>query len=281
MRGQDHVLARAAAIFVRGELGLTRRDGPKGSFLAVGPTGTGKTELVLLAAQYLFGEGAVCRFDLSEYQREDAVERLLGSSGADGGAFGRAAARSSPRVWLFDEMEKAQPKVFDLFLQILEPGHTTLANGGTVSFVDDYVCFTSNLGSAEAMRMARSSPASIEQAILRRVGEALRPEIVARIPEKLVFGRLSQEIQREIAELHLAAELTRLKEAHCDLEVSREAVEFLIREGFHPHLGARPLRQAIDRNIQDAVVRSLLSCGIASGRVEVGPGQNRLELRVR
>lgn len=281
LRGQDHVLARAAAVFVRGELGLTRRDGPKGTFLAVGPTGTGKTELVLLSARYLFGEGSVCRFDLSEYQRDDAVERLLGGSGNEGGAIGRAAQQRSPRIWLFDEMEKAHSKVFDLFLQILEPGRTTLSNGEVISFVDDYVCFTSNLGSAEAMRMARSSPASVEQAILRRVGEALRPEILARVSEKLVFARLSPEIQREIAELHLASELARLKEGHFDLEVSREVVEYLVREGFHPNLGARPLRQTIDRNIQDAVVRSLLACGVASGRIEVAASLNRLELRVR
>lgn len=279
LRGQDLVVGRAAAVFVRGELGLARRDGPKGALLAVGPTGTGKTELVLLAAQYLFGEGAICRFDLSEYQREDAVERLLGAGDSDGGALGRSAMRASPRIWLFDELEKAHAKVFDLFLQILEPGRTTLSTGAVVSFADDYVCFTSNLGSSEAMRMARSSPASIEQAILRRVGESLRPEILARIPEKLVFGRLSPAIQREIAELHLAAELTRLKAAHFDLEVSREVLEFLIREGFHPHLGARPLRQTIDRHVQDAVVRSLLSCGVAAGRIEVGESRDRLELR--
>ena len=142
LRGQDHVVARAAAVFTRGELGLARPDRPRGVFLAVGPTGTGKTELVLLAARYLFGEDRVRRFDLSEYQRTDAVERMLGADASDSGAIGRAASGAVPRVWLFDELEKAHPKVWDLFIQMLEPGRITLANGEVVSLRDDYLAFT-------------------------------------------------------------------------------------------------------------------------------------------
>lgn len=281
LRGQDHVVGRAAAVFSRGELGLARRDRPRGTFLAVGPTGTGKTELVLLASRHLFDSDRVLRFDLSEYQREDAVERLLGANAGDRGAIGRAATLPSPRVWLFDELEKAHPKVFDLFIQVLEPGRITLASGEVISFVDDYVAFTSNIGAAEAMRMARSNPASVEQAVLHRVGESLRPEILARIPEKLVFSRLTPDVQREIAELHLAAEISRLGAAGFDLQVSREALEFLIREGFHPQLGARPLRQTIERHLQDAVVRALLACGAGSGRIEVEIAHQRLKLEAQ
>lgn len=280
LRGQDQVLAKAAAVFTRGELGLARVDRPRGVLLAVGPTGTGKTELMLLTARYLFGDEQVRRFDLSEYQRGDAVERLLGADGHDGGALGRAGQGSSPRLWLFDELEKAHPKVFDLFIQMLEPGCVTLATGEVISFRDDYVVFTSNLGSAEAMRMARSSQASIEKAVLRRVAETLRPEILARIPDQLVFARLTPEVQREIAKLHLAAEVSRLKGVGFDLKVSTEALEFLMREGFHPHWGARPLRQTIERHLQDAVARGLFSCGIGSGHIEVGEGGDRLNLSV-
>ena len=280
LRGQDHVLGRAAAVFTRGELGLARRDRPRGVFLAVGPTGTGKTELVLLAARHLFGDGCVRRFDLSEYQREDAVERLLGANASDGGAIGRAAPTTSTRIWLFDEVEKSHPKVFDLFIQMLEPGRLTLATGEVVSFLEDYVAFTSNLGAAEAMRMSRSSQTSVEQAVLRRVAEALRPEILARIPDKLVFSRLTPDVQREIAELHLTSEVGRLRAGGFDLEVSREALEFLIREGFHPHLGARPLRQTIERQLQDAVARSLLAHGIGNGRIDLDTIPGRLKLFV-
>ena len=278
LRGQDHVIARAAAVFTRGELGLARPDRPRGVFLAVGPTGTGKTVLVLLAARYLFGEDRARRFDLSEYQRTDAVERLLGADASDSGGIGRAATGVSPRVWLFDELEKAHPKVLDLFIQLLEPGHITLATGEVVSLKDDYVAFTSNIGASEAMRMARSSMASIEQAVLRRVAEALRPEILARVPDQLVFARLTPDVQREIAGLHLANEVARLKSVGFDLEVSREALEFLIREGFHPQLGARPLRQTIERQLQDTVVRGLFASGVGAGRVIFDPTINSLAL---
>lgn len=278
LRGQDHVIPRAAAVFTRGELGLSRPDRPRGVFLAVGPTGTGKTEIVLLAARYLFGADRVRRFDLSEYQRADAVERLLGADVSDSGAVGRATAAKSPRVWLFDELEKAHPKVLDLFIQMLEPGHVTLANGEVISFKGDYIAFTSNIGASEAMRMARSSLASVEQAVLRRVAEALRPEILARVPDKLVFARLTPNVQREIAALHLANEVARLKSVGFDLQVSREALEFLIREGFHPQLGARPLRQTIERNIQDLVANSLFTGGLGGGRVIFDTGANTLRL---
>ena len=276
--GQDQVIARAAAVFTRGELGLGRTDRPRGALLAVGPTGTGKTELMLLAAQYLLGDGQVCRFDLSEYQRADAIERLLGTGEQDGGAMGRAMRIASPRLWLFDELEKAHPKVFDLFIQILEPGRLTLATGEVISFQDDYVAFTSNVGSAESMRMIRSNRTSVEQAVLRRVGETLRPEIVARIPDQLVFDRLTPSVQREIAQLHLANEVARLRTVGHDLEVSREALEFLIREGFHPHLGARPLRHTIERHLQDAVVRGLFEKGTGSGRIQWRADQNQIVL---
>ena len=246
--------------------------------MAVGPTGTGKTELVLLAARYLFGEGRVRRFDLSEYQRADAVERLLGADASDAGAIGRAVGGATPRVWLFDELEKAHPKVCDLFIQMLDPGHVTLATGEAISLRDDYVAFTSNLGAAEAMRMSRSSLASVEQAVLRRVAEALRPEILARIPDKLVFARLTPDVQREIAELHLANEVARLKSVGFDLAVSREALEFLMREGFHPQLGARPLRQTIERHLQDSVVRGLFSAGSGAGQVVFDAKTSSLEL---
>jgi len=128
------------------------------------------------------------------------------------------------------------------------------------------------------MRMARSSLASVEKAVLRRVAESLRPELLARIPDKLVFARLAPDVQREIAGLHLANEVARLKSAGFDLDVSCEALEFLIREGFHPQMGARPLRQTIERHLQDVVVRGLFACGSGAGRVVFDAKANSLRL---
>jgi len=131
-----------------------------------------------------------------------------------------------------------------------------------------YVIFTSNLGSSEAMRMERSSFATIEAAVLRRVTQFLRPEFGPRIDEKLVFARLAAEIQCEICELLVAGETARLRGLGHDLVVSRAALEFLVREGFDAQLGARPMRRSVERHLQEAVVRSLFAHGLASGRVE-------------
>jgi ATP-dependent Clp protease ATP-binding subunit ClpB len=269
LRGQDRVLARLAPAFLRGELNLTAPGRPRGSFLLVGPTGCGKTELTLLCGDYLFGANRVCRFDLSEFARDDAVARFLGENSADPGAFGRALAGRDRGILLFDEIEKAHGRLWDLFLQLLEPGHLTLATGAQVSVRNFYLVFNSNLGGAEAVRMTRSTAAGIEHAVLRRLEQQLRPEFVGRIAEKLVFAPLAPATRREICTLCVAAETARLRGLGHDLQVSNEALEFLLREGFHPHLGARPLRAAVERHLQHAVVESLLARGSASGPVVV------------
>ncbi len=277
LRGQDHVLPLAAAAFHRGELGLASSGRPRGSFLLVGPTGTGKTELVLLCGDHLFGSGHVLRFDLSEYAREDALMRFIGKDSGDPGAFGRTLHGRTHGILLFDEVEKAHDRLWDLFLQLLDPGHLTLATGETVSVAGFYLAFTSNLGGAEAMRMEHSRQTSIEQTVLRVLGQTLRPEFVGRIEEKWVFARLTSEVQREICALRVAEETQRLRQLGHDLVVSREALEFLVREGFHPQLGARPLRQTVERHLRDAVVRSIFAHGACRG--EVAMEGNRFVVR--
>lgn len=278
LRGQEHILSRAAAAFHRGELGLASPCRPRGSFLLVGPTGTGKTELVLLAGDYLFGAGRVCRFDLSEYGRDDALARFLGAGSDDPGAFGRALRGRTGGILLFDEIEKAHARLWDLFLQLLDPGHVTLATGETVSVEGFYLAFSSNLGGTEAMRMEHSSFASVEQTVLRVLGQTLRPEFVGRIEEKWVFARLTPDAQREVCALRVAEETARLRALGHDLQVSREALEFLVREGFHPQLGARPLRHTVERHLRDAVVRALFARGGASGKIVLDSVRNRLEV---
>lgn len=278
LRGQDPIIARASAAFQRGELGLASPGRPKGSFLLVGPTGTGKTELMLICSAYLFGPENCSRFDLSEFGREDAVVRFLGADASDAGALGRALSGRSGGVLLFDELEKAHPSLWDIFLQMLDPGHVTLATGERLSLAPYYLAFTSNLGGAEAMRMEQSGPASVERTVLRRLAQSLRPELVERIEEKWVFARLSPEVQREICALRIADETARLKGLGYDLDVSREALEFLVREGFDPHVGARRLRQTVERHLRDAVVRELLQRGVARGVIIPDAERRQLHL---
>jgi ATP-dependent Clp protease ATP-binding subunit ClpA len=278
IRGQDHLLPRAAAAFCRGALGLASPDRPRGSLLLVGPTGTGKSEVFTCATDYVFGPGHLVTFDMSEYQDKSAVNKLLGEHRSDSGLLGRALQNLPSGGLLFDEIEKAHPLVMDLFLQILWRGCITVATGQCYSLGQYVVGFASNIGAADAMRMEHSRFASIEQATLRRVEQTLRPELVGRLDEKLVFARLSPSVQEEICALEVQREAERLRALGYDLVVSREAMEFLVREGFHPHLGARPLRKTVERQLQDAVVRSLFTHGLASGCVEVDMSQRRLQL---
>lgn len=267
IRGQDHLIPRVAAGFARGALQLPSPDRPRGSFLFVGPTGTGKTETFACATDYVFGAGHLVSFDMSEYHDRSAVNKLLGEDREDIGLLGRALTSIKSGGILFDEVEKAHPLILDLFLQILWHGRITVATGEVFHFGGYFVGFTSNIGAADAMRMEHSRLASVEQATLRRVEQELRPELVGRIDEKLVFARLGLDVQREICALEVARETARLRAVGFDLEVSREAMEFLSREGFHPHLGARPLRKTVERHLQDAIVHDLYATGCGCGRI--------------
>ena len=253
IKGQDHVLPRICSVLRRGELNLAHPSRPKGSFLFVGPTGVGKTEITIVFTDYLCGPDHLHRFDMSEFQNQSSVGLLLGSSTTDTGMLGRALDKNNRGTLLFDEMEKAHPLVLDLFLQILDAGRITLANGETRSLNNYYVVFTSNIGAAEAMRMENSAFATIERTVLRRVDQVLRPELVARINEKMVFNRLPYAIQREICELMISREVQRLNQLGHKLLMEEPTVESLVREGFHRTLGARPMRNTVERYIQEIV----------------------------
>jgi len=258
IKGQDHVLPRICSVLQRGELSLAHPNRPKGSLLFVGPTGVGKTEITIAFTEYLCGSDHLHRFDMSEFQNQSSVGLLLGNSSTDTGMLGRALDKNSRGTLLFDEMEKAHPLVLDLFLQILDAGRITLANGETRNLNNYYIVFTSNIGAGEAMRMESSAFATIERTVLRRVDQVLRPELVARISEKLVFNRLPYAIQREICELMIGREVERLNGLGHNLNVEADTVETLVREGFHRTLGARPMRNTVDRYLQQQVSQKLL-----------------------
>ncbi|WP_334319509.1 AAA family ATPase [Termitidicoccus mucosus] len=264
IKGQEHVIGCVVSVLQRGELGLAHHGRPKGSFLLVGPTGTGKTELTNAFTGYLFGGAKPLRFDMSEYQNQSSVEKLIGEKVGDIGLLGRVLAKAEAvhggngGALLFDEIEKAHPLVLDLFLQILDDASITLASGERKNLSGYYIVCTSNIGAAEAMRMQSAPFASIERTVLARVNQTLRPELVGRMTEKVVFARLPYAVQREICEAMIAGELARLRKLGHEITITPDDVETILRTGFHKTLGARPMRGAVERFLQDRVAGGLL-----------------------
>jgi ATP-dependent Clp protease ATP-binding subunit ClpA len=259
IRGQEHVLPRVASVLHRGELGLAPLSRPRGSFLFLGPTGVGKTELTIAFTRYLAGDDKLFRFDMSEYQTQESLGLLLGGKLGEVGLLGLAVAKSATGTLLFDEIEKAHPRVLDVFLQILDAARVTMANGEALDLSGFYIVFTSNLGSAEILSLQHSSFTTMERHVLAKAQRSLRPEFYARITEKIVFNRLSYDVQIDIARLHIERELASLREKGFDLVAGEQVLSFLIQRGFHPRLGARPLRDAIEKYLRGAVADAILA----------------------
>src|SRR6266702_6963548 len=266
IRGQDHVIPRVVSVVQRGELGLTKLARPRGSFLLLGPTGVGKTETVLVVTTAVFGREQLFRLDMSEFQTQEALGLLLGARLGEVGYLGAVRERAVEGSLLFDEAEKAHPRVLDILLQLLDAARITIDTGQTLDFSGFYVWLTSNIGSAELMSLQHSTDATLERHVLTRAQQALRPEIFARITEKLVFHRLSYEHQLEVAEKFLGREIAFLRTRGHNLTVDASVLPFLLRKGFHPKLGARPMRDAVEKLVGDAVSECLLvgrpSCGV-------------------
>jgi ATP-dependent Clp protease ATP-binding subunit ClpA len=269
IRGQAHVIPRVVSVLQRGELGLTKSIRPRGSFMFLGPTGVGKTEITLTFTDFLFGPDKLFRFDMSEYQTQESLGILLGARLGERGTLGMAYDKSPCGTLLFDEVEKAHPRVLDVFLQILDAARVTMASGDTLDFSKYYVVLTSNIGAAEILHVQHSAQATMERHVLTRAQQSLRPEMFARITEKLVFNRLTYDDQLEIANLLLANELKFLAAKGYTLKPHESVLPFLVRRGFHPKLGARPMRDAIEKFVGDAVSTDLLTAGTACGELMV------------
>src|SRR5690242_6636175 len=207
IRGQAHVIPRVVSVLKRGELGLTKPTRPRGSFMFLGPTGVGKTEITLTFTEFLFGSDKLSRFDMSEYQTQESLGVLLSGRLGERGTLGMAYDKLPCGTLLFDEIEKAHPRILDVFLQILDAARVTMASGDTLDFSKHYIVLTSNIGAAEILHVQHSTQATMERHVLTRAQQSLRPEIFARITEKLVFNRLTYDDQLEIARLLLASEL--------------------------------------------------------------------------
>jgi ATP-dependent Clp protease ATP-binding subunit ClpA len=278
IRGQSDVVPRIVSVLQRGELGLSHQERPRGSFMFLGPTGVGKTEITLQFSDYLFGEGHLARFDMSEFQAEDSVRLLIGAHNNDGGRLGAVLQKMERGTLLFDEMEKAEKKILDIFLQMTDAARITLATGQTYRLSNFYLVFTSNIGSADIMRMEKAPYTSLERHVLAKASQQLRPEFFARITEKLVFRKLSYQVQIEVAEIMLQKELRQLAAKGYPLDPDEKVMNFLVMKGYHPYLGARPMRTAIEKYVQDAVVESILQGGSGSGRIMVDLTRDRLRV---
>ena len=258
IRGQNHVIPRVVSALHRGELGLTTPNRPLGSFLFLGPTGVGKTELSLAFTDYLLGKDKLFRFDMSEYQTQESLGVLLGGRIGETGLLGMVVAKSVTGTLLFDEIEKAHPRVLDVFLQILDAARVTMASGETLDLGRFYIVFTSNIAAAEIINLQHSSFATMERHVLAKAQRSLRPELYARITEKLVFNRLNYDVQMEIARLHIARELSFLRDKGFELALGHSVISFLMQRGFHPRLGARPLRDTVEKHLRGAVANAML-----------------------
>ncbi len=279
IRGQDHVLPRVISLLKRGQLGLTKPNRPHGSFLFLGPTGVGKTETTIAFTDFLFGEGKLFRFDMSEYQTQESLGVLLGGKLGERGTLAMASDRSHCGTLLFDEIEKAHARILDIFLQILDAARVTMASGETLDLSGFYVVFTTNIGGADLLNLQHSTFATMERHVLARAQQAMRPELFARITEKLVFNRLSYDYQLEIAELLLNNELKFLGEKGHKIQTGKDVLPFVVQRGFHPKLGARPMRDAVEKFVGDAVAVDLLSGGSGNGRLAVADAGNLLAVK--
>ncbi len=274
--GQDEAVTAVAEAVLRARSGLKDPNRPIGSFIFLGPTGVGKTELARALAEYLFDdERATVRIDMSEYQEKHTVARLIGAPPGyigfeEGGQLTEAVRRRPYCVILFDEIEKAHPDVFNVLLQILDDGRLTDGQGRTVDFKNTIVIMTSNVGSHRILEFRGSFDSDnyrrMKEAVLQELRNHFRPEFLNRVDEIIVFHALSEEHLKEIVDIQLKRLRDRLAERHVELELTDAARTHLVRVGYDPAYGARPLKRAIQKEVETALGRLLLQGKVRDGQ---------------
>jgi len=287
--GQEEAVEAVAEAIRRARAGLADPNRPIGSFLFLGPTGVGKTELARTLAEALFGEeAAMVRIDMSEFQERHTVSRLVGAPPGyvgyeEAGQLTESVRRRPYSVLLLDEIEKAHPDVFNLLLQILDDGRLTDSQGRTVDFKQTVIIMTSNMGADRIQAHARRNESfeELKEDMMRIVRSHLRPEFVNRIDEIIVFRALTREQIAEIAGLLLDRTRRRLHAQDIEVEYTEGAVEFIAEEGFDPEFGARPLRRAIQRRVDNELASMVLGGSLSPGdKVVVGAEEGRLTFDV-
>ena len=279
--GQDEAVGAVSDAIRRSRAGLSDPNRPIGSFLFMGPTGVGKTELCKALAEFMFDtEEAMVRIDMSEFMEKHSVARLIGAPPGyvgyeEGGYLTEAVRRRPYAVILMDEIEKAHPDVFNILLQVLDDGRLTDGHGRTVDFRNTVVVMTSNLGSSRIQELATAGYDAMKAAVMDVVGQHFRPEFINRVDEMVVFHPLDQEQIKLIAGIQLGHLGKRLEANDFGMEVSDEALELLAKAGFDPVYGARPLKRAIQNEIENPLAQKILSGDLTSGktiRIDVKDG---------
>jgi ATP-dependent Clp protease ATP-binding subunit ClpB len=269
--GQEDALERVANAVRRSRAGLSDTKRPIGSFIFLGPTGVGKTELARALAEFLFDdEKLMIRIDMSEYMEKHSVSRLIGAPPGyvgyeEGGQLTEQVRRHPYSVVLFDEIEKANPDVFNVLLQILEDGRLTDGKGRTVDFRNTVLVMTSNVGSTAIFELSKTDPERARKEALDALRAAFRPEFINRIDEIVIFNPLGKEQLDHIVDLLLRGVEKLLAERKIKLELTPAAKELLVREGYDPAYGARPLRRTIQRMIQDPLAMQILEGKVLPG----------------
>jgi len=269
--GQDEAVKSVADAIRRSRAGLSDPSRPIGSFLFLGPTGVGKTELCKSLAQFMFDtEEAMVRIDMSEFMEKHSVARLIGAPPGyvgyeEGGYLTEAVRRRPYSVILLDEVEKAHSDVFNILLQVLDDGRLTDGHGRTVDFRNTVIVMTSNLGSARIQDLASEGYDAMKSAVMEVVGQHFRPEFINRVDDLVVFHPLDQAQIRLIAGIQLGMLRKRLENVGLELEVSDEALGLLATAGFDPVYGARPLKRAIQQKIENPLAQKILASEFASG----------------
>jgi ATP-dependent Clp protease ATP-binding subunit ClpB len=281
--GQDEAVRAVADAIRRSRAGLTAHERPIGSFLFLGPTGVGKTELCKALAGFLFDtEQAMVRIDMSEYMEQHSVARLIGAPPGyvgyeEGGQLTERVRRRPYSVILLDEIEKAHRDVFNVLLQVLDDGRLTDGHGRTVDFRNTIVVMTSNLGSDRIQEMAGQPYDAIKAAVMDVLRHQFRPEFINRIDETVVFHALGREQLRRIVDIQIAGLRARLAERDMQIHFADAALDWLANVGFDPVYGARPLKRAIQQHVENALARDILAGRLADGdSIEVSVGEDGL-----
>jgi ATP-dependent Clp protease ATP-binding subunit ClpB len=270
--GQDEAVTAISNAIRRARAGLQDPNRPMGSFLFLGPTGVGKTELTRALAEFLFDdESAMVRIDMSEYMEKHSVARLIGAPPGyvgyeEGGSLTEAVRRRPYQVILFDEVEKAHPDVFNVLLQVLDDGRLTDGQGRTVDFRNTLIVLTSNLGSEVLARLPeRADVSTAREAVMEAVRAAFRPEFLNRLDEILLFRRLSRDDMKAIVAIQIERLRRLLADRKITIELDAAALAWLANAGYDPIYGARPLKRVIQRELQNPLAQSILAGQIGDG----------------